>query len=344
MAVIKKQGLDPRMVSIIAGAAGGPKWIILAGLDRAIFFSWLKKTRKEPLFLVGSSIGAWRFAACTHNNALKAIERFQYAYIHQRYDRVPTPEELTAECARILNEYIEDPDDSGILHHSYYRLSILADRSRGLLSTDESLSLGTGLALTALGNTVTRRSLGLFLERTLFYDPRDIPPFFGMDRFPIHRVPLTGANLKSALMASGSIPLVMAGIDGIPGAPRGMYRDGGLIDYHLDIPYSAGDGKIVLYPHYTDRMIPGWFDKALKWRKPVPDHIASVLLVSPSSEYISTLPNKKIPDRSDFKRFKFRDDERIACWNTVLRESERLGEEFLETVTTGRIADMIRPL
>ena len=36
-------------------------------------------------------------------------------------------------------------------------------------------------------------------------------------------------------MASGSIPIVMKRVRNISCAPKGIYRDGGLIDYHFDL-------------------------------------------------------------------------------------------------------------
>ena len=59
---VRENGLAPEDVKIIAGAAGGPKWLILGQLDRFLFGEWFQG-RKTPLFLIGSSIGSWRFAA-----------------------------------------------------------------------------------------------------------------------------------------------------------------------------------------------------------------------------------------------------------------------------------------
>lgn len=127
--------------------------------------------------------------------------------------------------------------ESAVLSHSFLRLNIMSVRSNGLTGQDKKSSLIPGLMLTAIGNTIRRRFLKLFFERTLFHDSRTIPPFYNMNEFPIHRVGLSGKNLKPALMASGAIPLVMSGVTNIPGAPSGVYRDGGVIDYHLDIPF-----------------------------------------------------------------------------------------------------------
>ena len=62
LSVLREQGLSPDSIDVIAGAAGGPKWLVLNGLDRAIFFNWITP-KTHPLFLVGSSIGVWRFVS-----------------------------------------------------------------------------------------------------------------------------------------------------------------------------------------------------------------------------------------------------------------------------------------
>ena len=102
--------------------------------------------------------------------------------------------------------------------------------------------------------------------------------------------------------ACAEVDLVIEAVPDIPGAPAGIYWDGGLIDYHLHLPWPRFDG-LVLYPHFTDRIVPGWLDKALPWRKARAEWLDNVVLVSPSREYLARLPHGKLPDRSDFKRY-----------------------------------------
>ncbi len=162
-----------------------------------------------------------------------------------------------------------------------------------------------------------------------------------MTGFPINHVNLTEENLKPAIMASGSIPMVMRGVSGIPGAPDGVYRDGGMIDYHLDIPFDPDPEHIVLYPHYTDTIIPGWLDKHLSWRSAHTLNMSNVLIVCPSKSFIAGLPYGKIPDRNDFMKFKGRDAERLDYWRKSVEGSHFLGEQLHEAVTSGKIRSMV---
>ncbi|MBN1531764.1 MAG: patatin-like phospholipase family protein [Spirochaetes bacterium] len=339
---VREKGLAPEMVHVIAGAAGGPKWLALHGLDRAIFFRWLGGLG-HPVHLVGSSIGVWRFAALSQKNPESAYETFREEYIRQRYERKPTPEEVTRESLRILDSYLPDARGAGILESPAFRLTILTVRSRGICAR-EGLPLALGLASAATANLVSRRGMSLFFRRAAFRDRRAESPLPAVREFRRDEVMLDYGNLREAVLASGSIPLVMSRVTEIAGAPAGSYRDGGLLDYHLDLPYRVPDGGIVLYPHYADRIIPGWFDKKIVWRGPRRDHMRDVLLVCPSRRFIEALPMKKIPDRDDFFRFFRRDDERIAYWKEVVVASTRLGDEFTEAVASGRIREMVRLL
>jgi len=336
---LREQGLAPDDIEVIAGAAGGPKWLVLNGLDRALFFQWFKSTRK-PCFLIGSSIGSWRFAAIAQGAA--AYDRFEQAYIAQRYSDHPSPADVTRESNRIMDIFLDSAGVEAILNHPVFRMNLLAVRCRGLFRREGRKALIPAMFLAASANALSRKTLGLFFTRTLFYDPRTIPPFFDMNQFPLQRTALSTRNLSSALLASGSIPLVMEGVLDPAGATPGVYRDGGLIDYHLDLPFGAQG--IVLFPHFRARIIPGWLDKMLPWRKPEADNMERVVMLCPSQAFIDRLPGGKIPDRDDFTTYRGRDDERFQAWRRVVDAGRILGDEFLELVAGSGMRTQVRPL
>ena len=340
--LLRDEGLRPDRIKVMAGAAGGPKWLVLNGLDRAIFGHWFKD-RTDPLFLVGASIGAWRFAAAARRDPLEGLQLFEEAYINQRYETRPSLEDIGRETERIHQHFLPDSALDEVLNHPVFRLNILTVRCKGPVTSERKAIQGLGFLAAIALNAVKREWLSVFFERVLLHDPRDKPPFFDMDQFPMHRVALEPRNLKPALAASGAIPMLMPGVRDIPGAPTGMYRDAGILDYHLDIPFLKDDG-LVLYPHFIPRIIPGWLDKNLSRRRPDPDHLSRVVLLAPSPEFVENLPHAKIPDRDDFWLFKESDDQRIKYWNTVREEGRRLADEFMEAVESGRIRDLVRPL
>ena len=338
---LQQKPLGPEDVHVIPGAAGGPKALGISGLDKAIFGDWLPQAPQERA-LIGSSIGSWRFAAIASSDDPKAqLARLAELYTSQRFAKGVSAAEISRKSILFLEELLGGREDF-LLSHPWYRLSIVVVRSLGLLQHDTRGRLSLGLMRAISANMVSRRHLGRFMERGIVHDARSRAPVSSLVDFPSHEVPLSRDNLLPALLASASIPLVMSGVRNIPGAPEGVYRDGGLLDYHLDLPYQQPG--IVLYPHFTDRVVPGWFDKTLPWRRGDASRLQDVVLVSPSPDYLATLPDRKLPDRKDFEKYVGDDAGRERAWRRAISESDRLGDGFLELVESGRLLDRIQPL
>ncbi|AOY89585.1 hypothetical protein BKP64_16190 [Marinobacter salinus] len=338
---LKEKPLTPGDVHVIPGAAGGPKALGISGLDKAVFGDWLPRVEQERS-LIGSSIGSWRFAAVASSDDPRSqLERLAELYTAQRFAKGVSPAEVSRKSVLFLEELLGGREDS-ILNHPWYRLNIVVVRSLGMLESDTRGRLSLGLLNAISANMVSRRHLGRFMERGIICDARLKTPVSKLVDFPSHEVALTRDNLLPALLASASIPMVMSGVRNIPGAPDGVYRDGGLLDYHLDLPYEQSG--VILYPHFTDKIVPGWFDKTLPWRRGNAARLQDVLLVAPSADYLASLPDRKLPDRKDFEKYVGDDRGREASWRRAIAESDRLGDEFLELVDTGKLPGVISAL
>lgn len=337
---IRKHGFAEERIGTIVGASGGAKWLVLSQLDRVLLERVVPRI-SAPVHLLGSSIGAWRFACYAQKDPVAAIRRFEKAYVEQRYSEKPDVHEITERGRETLDLILGEGGAAEIVSHPVFRTHIMTVRSRHIMATDQRAVLGAGLMMAMTANLVHRRALGAFFARALFYDPRDLPPFFGIRDFPIHHVPLVEANLRDAVTASGSIPMVLAGVRNIHGAPRGTYRDGGVIDYHLDIP-TVGDDRIALFPHFFDWLKPGWFDRQLSWRRLNPASTNRTVVICPSPEFIAALPDGKVPDRTDFVRMP--EDRRIRIWGEVVDACGELAEELNDVLDKGQLPAKLQPL
>jgi hypothetical protein len=337
---IRKHGFDISSVGSFAGASGGAKWLVLSQLDRAILSAIVPKL-SGPIHLVGSSIGSWRFACYGQSDPLAAIERFETAYLEQTYSEKPDIHEITARSREILEYVLGDNGVTEILGNPLFRTHIMAVRARHVMASENRFVLMGALLSAALLNAVNRSTLGWSFERALFYDPRDIPPCFDVEGFPLQRIALSPDNLADAVVATGSIPLVLSGVPDIAGATPGVYRDGGVIDYHLDLPHSA-DERITLFPHFYGRIVPGWFDKKLTWRRPQAGNVDRTILISPSDEFVAALPHGKIPDRTDFSNFA--PAERVRIWKQCVSACQALADELLEVIDKDQLAARLEPL
>jgi hypothetical protein len=346
---IAQHGLRPHDVRVVPAAAGGPKGLILGPLDRYIFGDWLPRSTQQ-VDLVGASIGAWRMATACLNDPVEAFGRLEHDYIHQDYDvepgrNYPLPAEISAKFGENLSQFY-DGRVGEVLAHPRYRLHIVTSRGRHMLGREHKLATPIGYAGAFFTNAVRRKAMGAWLERVVFSSsasaeqgaagaelpsplPTQLPtPLpFGTQDYRTRQVHLTQDNFKPALQASCSIPFVLQAVHNIPGAPRGAYWDGGITDYHLHLNYAVGDG-IVLYPHFQKAVVPGWLDKALKWRHGASHFLDRMVVLAPNPEWIATLPRAKLPDRQDFA-FHGRDlAARVAQWTTCTSAAQQLADEF----------------
>jgi hypothetical protein len=342
LAHIQSEGLRAADVEIIPGAAGGAKGLGIAGLDRAIFGEWLPAA-PGVRHLIGSSIGAWRFAAASRSDPANALGEFARAYTEQRYPRRPSAKYVSQSAREMLATLFAGREDE-ILAHPHYRLHVLTVRGRWPLTRDSKFGTPLGFGMAAVANALGRRHLSRFIDRAVFHDPRSPLEFFHaekrFDPFHTHAVALDRGNLGEVLLASASIPMILEGVANIPSAPAGIYWDGGIIDYHLHLPYHHSKG-LVLYPHFTDHIVPGWLDKAMPWRRARGPWLDNMVLVAPSREYLAKLPYGRLPSRKDFSRFIGDDEGRIRFWRSAISESDRLAEAFYEF---GRRPDTSRVL
>lgn len=350
LARIRSHGLRAADIAIIPAAAGGPKGLIFRELDQFVFGEWLPSSPRERT-LIGSSIGAWRMAAACQRDPARAFARLGELYAGQRYTSTkPSPQQINAVVRELLREFVSGHEDD-IVQHPNHRLHLLAVRGKGgLAAPTHRRAEMRGFAQAALTNFASRERLGGLLERVVIGDARDGAPWLRnkFDRFTTHFATLTRENLAAGLLASGTLPLIMQPVTHITGVPEGYYWDGGIIDYNLALPYARVEAQdpdgIVLYPHFNEHIVPGWLDKALPWRRcargPNRGWLDNVLIVSPSQDFLKTLPRGKLPDRADFKFHGLNHDARVQAWNTAMAEGGRLRDElaaFIERPDLSRL-------
>ncbi|MCO1334075.1 hypothetical protein MO867_06935 [Microbulbifer sp. OS29] len=332
---IREQGLDQKQFSTLVGASGGPKWLAISQLDRVLMGEFFKG-RNSPIATLGSSIGSFRNMCYAMANPLAALERLEGHYIQQSYSVKPAPEEITAGGRKMLLEVLGRGGAREVVENPVWHSHFVTVRGRGPLASEKRALLAPALFASAIANVVSRNSLSAFWERVVFHTQNTGGIQF--QNLSTINIPLTEKNTSAAVLASGCIPLVMAGVQTPLGAPEGNYRDGGITDYHFDLRFRHPEG-LVLYPHFFPYMVPGWFDKGLSWRRVRGDAMRSTLVVAPSPKFVASLPFGKIPDRNDF--YTLDQEERLKYWGQVVDLSRRVADDFYEIWQSGRAADYV---
>ncbi|NMH58774.1 patatin-like phospholipase family protein [Alteromonas ponticola] len=340
LATLKQHGFYPLLFKYFLGASGGPKWFVLTGLDRVIFPEWFQR-RGGQVHVIGSSAGAFRAACFVQNDPLKAINRLAHCYANTTYPNKTNEFDISNSAKRIINNMLGRDGIMNVLTNERFKLHVFVARCHGMMENQGRLAQLGGLTMAASGNAINRRHLQQQFTRFIFSAPKSRFEINDPYDLMTEHLELGYNNVKDVLLASGSIPVIMRGVEHIVDAPAGVYRDGGIIDYHFDLNFGPEPG-LVLYPHFYPRPITGWFDKGMKGRLPHASSYDNTVMLVPSAEFIDSLPFKKIPDRKDFK--KMDDKTRINYWETVIQESDRLGDYFMQITEDQSIVDLIKPL
>lgn len=325
LAHIRANGLKPEHIDVIPGAAGGPKGLILGPLDRFLFGEWLPQST-QPIDLVGASIGAWRMSTACLNTPVESLLRLEHDYIHQHYDvpagqKRPSAQQVSEEFGRSLQAFYGGRI-AEVLHHPRYRLHVVTSRGKHILQREHPVFTPLGYAGAFLSNMVQRRWMGAWLERVVFSSANALP--FNPNDFATQHLALTENNFMQAVQASCAIPFVLQAVHDITGASKGAYWDGGITDYHLHLNYKG----LVLYPHFQQAVVPGWLDKSLKWRHKATAFLDNTIVLAPNPEWVKTLPNGKLPDRTDFFTYGSDLSARVKVWNNAVSQSRQLVDEF----------------
>jgi len=341
--IIRDGGFHFDRVTTYFGPATGPRWLIASGFDLALLKSDLLG-RHNSIHLVGSSAGAMRFAAWLQPEPEKSYRTLMENYIGMTYTRNDTPATVLESLVNLANNYIEDDALSFALANKKYRLAVITARARNLVASELKYVQNLGLGICFLFNAINRSYIHDFAERVVFYNGPTPPRFCLLPDYRGRYIRLNEINFKYAVMASGAIPLVVAGIKDIYGAPSGIYRDGGLIDYHLTHNYARTNEDIILFFNHQERIIPGWLDKKLSYRRPKEEILDNVVMIYPTETFIAGLPGGKIPERDDFAKFIDNPSARIKNWWRAVELAQPLGEEFLELVESNKIKAVVEKI
>jgi hypothetical protein len=342
--MIRDSGFDlTKKIRAFVGPAGGPKWFVSVGFDKALMTHGILEKAGRRVLLAGSSAGAWRCLAMACKDPHTSYENLRLAYSRNVFTAEHNPASIADTLKGNVDKFLSDEDIPFVVQHPVFDIAVHTAMARGMAASKNQRVEGLALLLCGIANAAIPNGVRLFYERVVFLAGPNCSSLMEHG-FQGKVVKLNGDNLKIAALATGSLPYVVAGVKNIPGAPDGIYRDGGLTDYHLNQEYIHDDEGITLFFHHQERIVPGWFDKHLPWRTPSARSTERVLQVYPSEDFVKLLPGRRIPDRTDFRTFVNNPAERIRRWDKVSKISEILGEEFAEAVYSGTISNKVKLL
>ena len=313
---LQQHGWNWQDFEVVIGASAGPRWLVLSALDRVL--APLLQQRHTPLHLLGSSSGAYRFSAYVQDDPVRALHNLEQAYIDADWSPVRPQNMIRETAAGIVRSFLKRRP----LEHPSYRLHIVTSLCHGWLARDQKWAQVLALLAGVFLNAVSRQKLQWIMKRLLFSDPRTPLPA-RMHDLPTLQADLNESNHFEAILASGAIPILIPGERDLPGAPPGLLRDGGLVDYHFDQFHLHGEG-LILYPHFADSLQPGWLERYGPRRRIPREVLDRVVLLSPSKKWLRKLPGGRIPERGDAAHLGQR--ERRRLWSEAARRGQDLAE------------------
>ena len=232
--IIEEKGFTPDIFTSFLGASGGPKWFTLYGLDKYIFGEFFNNPQQN-INLIGSSVGAFRNACFAQKDPIAAIERFAKNYHETTYSHKAKPEEVSTKAVAMMNAIFGESGEQEIIDNAHFKAHFIVTKCKGFVALENKFLQGLGLVKSYVNNRISRQRLNSQYERYIFQSNNSDLKLNDPDNISTTRVCVSKANIRNALLASGSIPLVMEGISNIENSAQGMYRDGGIVDYHFDL-------------------------------------------------------------------------------------------------------------
>lgn len=326
---IEEEGFSLDLFDTLIGASGGPKWLSLYGLDRVL--APALATRDTPIDLVGSSIGALRLGCYAQSDPAAAFDRFLAAYTDvQDFDL--STEGIERFMVRTAEAVGGGEYGRSVLASRTHHLHIVTARCTGL--ADIKVAPVGSMIAPGLANVLGPKWLESTGVQRVVFASNLASNLATNNGYPGPRVQLTEANLVDALLATGSIPGFCDSVRNIDGAPQGNYRDGGIVDYHFDPEWHSGPG-LILYPHFHQKIVPGWFDKAFRGRHRHPSEWDRLVVLAPSEEYVAQLPHGRIPDRRNGKGMTA--EELYDYWMTTAEAGHELGADLQKMLDRGAV-------
>ncbi|MDP6969745.1 MAG: patatin-like phospholipase family protein [Gammaproteobacteria bacterium] len=334
----QRHGLNMQDFGYLLAASGGPKWLVLTGLDAYLCQQHLPTM--AGIHGLGTSAGAFRLACYAQDHPHQAITQFAKNYIATTYSSPrPKMRERDQSVKAILDDILLGKEQQ-IINNPYMRPHWISAQCQGLGRLPGQWSQATNLGLSYLFNCAGRRQLRHLYTRACFRPANSQLWLKDPYQLPTQYYPMQQDNLYTSLLASGTIPLFSPLRQNIKGAPGG-HLDGGIVDYHFDLQLQGADKSLILYPHFTDQPRAGWFDKHLA-RPPSATSYDRTLLLTPGKAFMARLKNNRIPERNDFRAYD--DNTRIKAWTKATDLSRYLADELdqiLHTQDIGRIEPLM---
>jgi hypothetical protein len=308
--------------------AAGPRAFVSSGFEASLASSYLSNNIKSEKWLIGGSTGGLRALAFVNSLLLKQdlACKIKDHYCEMYYKHGFTSDKLHAMMLEMFDSVCPNDVLKEALEHDTFKVAILVSELRYPFSLLPVILLRPFLAIVVLLHLVLPSLIEtLFFKRLCFYSGHSPPSFLGLED-SVEFCKLTINNCQQVLHATTSMPLISKTCTFIKGKGPGVYFDGGITDYYLNMKINGANGLLLGDLHPTSPIYRSALDLFVPWRRHLPDeYFEHVSVIRPTENFLKSLEPRSLPSVRDWfsKEYIKYPEKRKDSWNLVYDLSQK---------------------
>ena len=302
--------------------AAGPKAFISSGFEASLSESYHNNDIKSEKWLIGGSTGGMRSLAFVSSLLLDQdlTSKMKDHYCEMYYKHGDTADVLHPMMLTMFNIVSPDKVLEECLAHDTFKIAIMVSELRYPFSLLPMLLLRPFLVLVVLMHFMLPTLIEtLFFQRLCFFSGDNPPPFLDSDE-SVQFCNLTVKNSKQVLHATTSMPLISKPCRYIDGIGPGVYFDGGITDFYLNMKIENAHGLLLGDLDPSAPIYRSALDQFLPWTRHLPEHyFEQVSVVRPTKEFVKSLGSSSLPSVKDWFSNEYikNPEKRKKIWNLV---------------------------
>ncbi|KAJ3098483.1 hypothetical protein HDU97_003982 [Phlyctochytrium planicorne] len=335
-----RMGMD--YFRIFFGPASGPRCFATVGFEAHMKDLVARGLISSPKWLVGASTSALRFMALLSSlaNGKDVTSELKEMYCEMYYKTGDTPQVLRPmmeKCYRICA-----PEDAleKALSNPMFKIAILVANISPRYRNLSDWQLKSILVYYGLKNLVSPKYLSGLVSRICFYSGDEVPYFLANGLGgpnSIQFVKLTQKNVYAVLHATTCIPFIQERCTFIPDFGEGLFVDGALTDYTLNVQLQDPEYPALLLGDCLQREFsPTVFDTKVPWRTPPKTFFDHCSLVHPTTAFAKRIPDGALPSVGDWFKPQYIKDptRRHQNWRMTYDTSQKEWTQTFKSIQT----------
>lgn len=319
---LKTRGLD--YFKVFFAPASGPRCFVTMGFDQQFAKLFASGSVKDTKWLVGASMGAVRISALigTIISGKDLTSEVKEHFTQMYYKVGDTPASLSRMMSGLFEKCAPKDLVNDIVHHPQLHLAVMVTAIAPSYRKYPDWKLKVLFGAHFLVNIITQRLLGTLYNRLCFYSGPTPPPFM-TDCPDIQFIPLTTENFFDVMRATTCIPCVSERCTYIEGAGEGLYMDGGISDFMLNVCIRDPTYSALLLNDLSEKVKQSFFDRYLPYRNTPNAFFENCSIIWPSYVFINSMVPKALPCSLDWfvGRYIKNPEERMYFWRNCYNVS-----------------------